>query len=110
MEHTGDRSEFVSGLIQVVTVASSNVASILNEEFYPIYLNKLVEHFCAKYMETTYKCNKINELGAQQMSLDTDELKMEFLKLSSFKPAEGFANIASRHFTRTKNLLKIMSA
>ena len=27
MEHTGDRSEFVSGLIQVVTVASSNVFS-----------------------------------------------------------------------------------
>ena len=44
------------------------------------------------------------------MSLDTDQLKMEFLKLSDFKPAEGFANIASRHFTKTKNLLKIMSA
>ena len=48
----------------MVTVASQNVASILNEEFYPIYLNKLVELFCNKYIDATYRCKRINELGA----------------------------------------------
>jgi hypothetical protein len=65
MEHTGDRSEYVAGLIHTVTTTTQNVAQILNEEFYPLFLNKLVQLFSDRFMDNVYRCKKVNELGYQ---------------------------------------------
>jgi len=108
LEGVGDKSEYIVKLNEVVLGYSKNISTVLNEDYYVTFLNKLAEMINMKLVTSIYKCKRIGEFGAQQILLDCFELKQKFLTLQAKN--SSFSGIVNRLFHKTEGLLKIISS
>jgi len=108
-------------MIKIIKDTMPIIHQSLSPRYVPLFCNQFAAMFIPRYVESIYRCKRIGEMGAQQMSLDAHSLKSTLLALPTLtrkdgeqteetmvgddghvkKPAK--ANIASKSYTRYVN-------
>jgi len=77
----GDESAYVTQVASCLREEIPLVARHLSPRYAPFFCNQLASTFIPRYMESIFKCRRIGQMGAQQMSLDAHALKNVLLQV-----------------------------
>lgn len=87
----GDESHFAVDMTRIFKEELPSIARQLSPKFLPFFCNQIASTFIPRYVDTIYKCKRINDMGAQQMSLDASSIKQVLLALPVLATAEDEA-------------------
>lgn len=77
----GDESPYVQQVAAILREELPIVAAHLSPRYAPFFCNQIASTFIPRYVDAIYKCRRIGETGAQQMSLDAHSLKNVLLQV-----------------------------
>ncbi len=124
LTEVGDASPYVSELDSCLRAAMPTVrlALIDHPGAYRAFCDKFVRAFTARYMACLYLCQRIGEMGAQQLLLDAQGIRSILLDAPLMEPAESsgdelpvaplptvYKNFVSREVPRAEMLLKLLA-
>lgn len=119
-EAVGDQSEYVTQIVQILTNDVPVVAHMLSPAYHSYFCNQVASQFAPRYEEYIFKCKRICEMGAQQLSLDAHALKSVILEVPQIGgdqvgaasrrrgAARAFTRMVNNAMGRIEGLLKVL--
>ena len=83
----GDESPYVSQCALIFREELPLVAAKLSPRYHPFFCSQIASTFIPRFVDSIYRCKRIGEMGAQQMSLDAHALKNVLLGVPSISSA-----------------------
>jgi hypothetical protein len=83
----GDESSYVAQCLLIFKDELPLVSAKLSPRYHPFFCNQIASTFIPRYVDSIYKCRRIGEMGAQQMSLDAHALKNVLLAVPNISAA-----------------------
>jgi DNA-binding transcriptional ArsR family regulator len=77
----GDESKYVGECAAILREELPSLISKLSPKYHPFLFSQIASTFIPRYVDSIYKCRRIGEMGAQQMSLDAHALKNVLLSV-----------------------------
>ncbi|KAJ3298080.1 Vacuolar protein sorting-associated protein 53 [Borealophlyctis nickersoniae] len=116
VESVGDQSDYVnliaSTLSTLVGVAKRNFAT---NKYFRTFCDKFSEGFLTRYYNNIFRCKPINEVGAEQMLLDTHALKTILIQMTNIgaegpaqPPPATYVKLLNKGVTKVEQLLKVV--
>ena len=124
LTEVGDASSYVTELDACLRAAMPTVriALIDHPGAFRAFCDKFVRAFTARYMACLYLCQRIGEMGAQQLLLDAQGIRSILLDAPVMEAADGhgdelpvaplptvYKNYVSREVPRAEMLLKLLA-
>ena len=124
LTEVGDASAYVSELDSCLRAAmpTVRVALIDHPGAFRAFCDKFVRAFTARYMACLYLCQRIGEMGAQQLLLDAQGIRSILLDAPVMEAVDGsgdelpvaplptvYKNFVSREVPRAEMLLKLLA-
>jgi hypothetical protein len=112
-ESVGDQSDYVTSITQIFKEQVPVVVGILTAKYRNYFFNQMAKHFIEKYIESIFKCKKVSQTGAQQLSLDTVALRSTCLHIPQFGSTEAkknrvFERYVNKEMGRAEAILKVV--
>ncbi|KAM0937284.1 putative vacuolar protein sorting-associated protein [Dioscorea sansibarensis] len=112
LESVGDQSEYVNGIISILTSSIPVLGNLLSPTYFQFFLDKLAASLGPRFYLNIYKCKHISETGAQQMLLDTQAVKTILLEIPTLGKqatvAAGYSKFVNREMSKAEALLKVI--
>ena len=96
----GDASNYVREIYCIVEDIVILCKSILGEIHFGSFCNSFATLFLKNYVKSIHRCKRIGEMGAQQLLLDTHEIKSLFLNLREMGSDETTTTTTTSSSTR----------
>lgn len=105
LEAVLDHSDYVNQLSALVADVVPTVSALVSDSYHNLFCTQFANAIIPKYTENIFKIKRLNETGAQQLSLDAHQIKsllatMPTLTLADDDRNPRKAKAASRIFTR----------
>ncbi len=95
---------------------NTKVRTVLNK-IHATVCESMVTEFFALFVDTIYKCKKLSRDGAEQLHLDTTELRSCFIQMphhgltdSDIVPVTSYVQVLDRELNKVYSLLKLVIA
>ncbi|KIV90525.1 hypothetical protein PV10_07822 [Exophiala mesophila] len=109
IESCEDKSSFIAGLQSRIKERSAEILAMLHKQQYArAFADNLVELVASAYVSNVALCKPISEGGAEQMLLDTHEIKNTLTHLLPGTPPPLFLKRVSATFNKIEPLLKVL--
>ncbi|KAH7673770.1 hypothetical protein IHE45_08G029100 [Dioscorea alata] len=113
LESVGDQSEYVNGIISILTSSIPVLGNLLSPTYFQFFLDKLAASLGPQFYLNIYKCKQISETGAQQMLLDIQAVKTILLEIPALGKlqatvAAGYSKFVNREMSKAEALLKVI--
>ena len=114
-ESVGDQSDYVVEIEQLVEQYVPTIRQMLPALYFNSFYDKFVASFLPKFLQVVLKCKRINEMGTQQLLLDTYGLKTMTLQLpvmgmpdnTTVVPAR-YTKLVTNELSRIETALKLI--
>ena len=113
-ESVGDQSDYVVEMEQLVEQYVPTVRQMLPALYFNSFCDKFVTSFLPKFLQAVLKCKRINEMGTQQLLLDTYGLKTMMLQLpvmgmnSTTVVPNRYTKLVTNELSRIETALKLI--
>ncbi|PXF45444.1 Vacuolar protein sorting-associated protein 53 A [Gracilariopsis chorda] len=109
----GDTSEWAENICKKLKDSVEEMVKLIERHHFRFFLEKLAVSFLLRYKKHVYKCEQVNNYGAQQILLDSSALKTVLLNLPPLVntpvPA-AFVKQVNREMGKVEALLKVILA
>lgn len=85
----GDQSVYVVEINRTLKTDLPLVKAMLSLTYYNFFCTQLMSTFIPKYIDSIYKTKRVNEMGAQQLSLDAHMLKTILLSIPNIEKKDA---------------------
>mmetsp|Transcript_12684 Transcript_12684/g.18998 ORF Transcript_12684/g.18998 Transcript_12684/m.18998 type:complete len:805 (+) Transcript_12684:40-2454(+) len=100
LPRVGDQSTYVNQINSMLVTFVPPVAKSLSDAYHLFFCNQLAKGAIPLYEEHIFKCKRVNEVGAQQLALDSHAMKSIFLGIPKLRGDEKISERRLRSFTR----------
>ncbi|KAI1617846.1 Vps53-like protein [Exophiala viscosa] len=109
IESCENRSSYITGLQSRIKDRSSEILGMLHKQQYArAFADNLVELLAATYISNIAQCKPISEGGAEQMLLDTHEIRNTLSHILPGTPPALFLKRVNAAFNKVEPLLKTL--
>uniref|UniRef100_A0A6A7G204 Vacuolar protein sorting-associated protein 53 homolog n=1 Tax=Hirondellea gigas TaxID=1518452 RepID=A0A6A7G204_9CRUS len=116
-ESTGDRSDYVTELNNIFIHDVSIVSALLSKDYHTFFCSELARAFVPVFIESVYRCRRINELATQQLLLDAHTIKTILQAVPSMglpdpnrRIPTSYTKFVTKEVSRVQNLLKVLTS
>lgn len=109
----GDTSKYVESISTKLTASAKSLFGQLSKHHFRFLLEKFAAAFIPRYRFHVYKCQELNNFGAQQILLDASAIKALLLGLpaSIHAPVPGtYVKFVNRETSKIEAMLKVILA
>lgn len=107
-DEVGDQSPYLSNIVGIIRKLFPTISDLLSEVYFRAFSDKFVFSFLPLYVQSISSCNRIGEFGAQQLLLDTRELKTVLLDVNN-STFDTFKKFVTVELERCEVMLKLVS-
>ncbi|KAI9208319.1 Vps53-like protein [Polychytrium aggregatum] len=115
LESVGDQSEYVTQIGNVLSASAAVLRSSLSgQKYFRTFCDKFSDSLLQKFNNNIFKCKPINEVGAEQMLLDTYALKTILLHIATIgndpdvQPPATYIKLLGKGVSKVEQLLKVV--
>lgn len=112
-KEVGDTSTYIEGIRAKLSISTKNLSSLLSKHHFRFLLEKFAVSFISRYATHFYRCEQINNFGAQQILLDITAVKALLLSLPASVHASApgtYIRSINRELGKIEALLKVILA
>lgn len=109
----GDTSEWAQNIGKKLKDSVEEMFKLIERHHFRFFLEKLAVSFLLRYRKHVYKCEQVNNYGAQQILLDSSALKTVLLNLPQLVNTpvpSAFVKQVNREMGKVEALLKVILA
>mmetsp|Transcript_7164 Transcript_7164/g.11810 ORF Transcript_7164/g.11810 Transcript_7164/m.11810 type:complete len:972 (-) Transcript_7164:1024-3939(-) len=111
IEGVGDQSHYITTIANILTSSVNTFASLLSETHFRFFSDKLVASLIPRYMISIYRCKRINNMGAQQLQVDSHAFKTILLQIHPTAKHEipaSYHKYVDKEMGKVDTLLKVI--
>jgi len=114
--NVGDSSDYVNQINAIFLEELPTIIKMLSPIYHGNYCLQVAHKLIPAFEEAIFKCKRVSELGAQQLSLDAHALKTFLLDMPNIGadedhkagPTRSFTRYVTREMSRVESILKTL--
>lgn len=117
LDSTGDRSDYVTELHQILVRDVSIVAKLISKDYHTFFCSELARAFVPAFIQSVYRCRKLNEIAIQQLLLDVHTIKTFLQEIPSMGVVNqnrripgSYQKFVTKEVLSVQNLLKVVTS